>query len=212
VVDTDVDRPAPSTRADVALVARGITVTAAVDGCEEAGPVVRPVGPATAWRASVRPGDRVDVYWVSGYDERTLPTTVTSVEGTAEPTWWLRQTGCPARSRRRKSVRGRVELPVVLSWSGGLLRGTSVDLSEGGARLLLDGGGAAPDPGETVAVSLTLEEGIGLDLSAEVVWQDVGGPKWLLALSFVGVTDADRETLRRRVFRALREELALIGG
>ena len=78
--------------------------------------------------------------------------------------------------------------------------------------MLLDGVGVAPTPGSPVAVTLTLEEDITLDLRSQVVWHDVGGPKWLLAVGFLDVADQDRDTLRRRVFRALRDERALIGG
>jgi c-di-GMP-binding flagellar brake protein YcgR len=212
VADTDVERPEVSTRADVALVTRGITVTAAVDSSDDAGLAVRPVGTAAAWRASVRIGDRVDVYWTCGVEERTLPATVASVEGMPEPVWRLRLTGPPARSQRREAVRGRVELPVALQWPGGSLHGSSVDLSEGGTRVLVQAVGTPPEPGTPVAATLTLEEGISLDLESEVVWHDVGGPTWLVAMRFVRVSDDDRDTLRRRVFRALREERASIGG
>ena len=211
MADNDVDRAEIGTRIDVTLVTRGITVTATVDANDDAGLVVRPVGAAATWRASVRPDDAVDVYWLHDSEERTLPATVVSVEGAAEPRWRLRRTG-PVAGSRRKAARGRVELPVVLRWSGGVLHGTSVDLSEGGMRALLDGVGVAPTPGSPVAVTLTLEEDITLDLRSQVVWQDVGGPKWLLAVSFLGVAEDDRDALRRRVFRALRDERALIGG
>ncbi len=211
-MESDVERPEVSIRADVALVSRGITVTASVDHSDDAGLVVRPVGTAAAWRAAVRPGDRVDVYWTHGYEERTLPATVASVEGTPELSWRLRRTGPPARSQRRVAARGRVELPVVLQWPGGTLRGTSVDLSEGGTRVLVHGAGTPPDAGSPIAATLTLEEGLGLDLACEVVWHDVGGPTWLVAMRFLDVSEEDRDTLRRRVFRALREERASIGG
>ena len=116
--NTDVDRAEIGTRADVTLVTSGITVTATVDAYDDAVVVVRPVGAAATWRASVRPDDAVDVYWVHGTEERTLPAAVVSVEGAAEPRWRLRRTG-PVAGSRRKSARGRVELPTVLTWSGG---------------------------------------------------------------------------------------------
>ncbi len=212
MADTHADLPEVSTRADVALVTRGITVTAAVDSSDDAGLDVRPVGTAAAWRASVRPGDRVDVYWTHGCEERRLSATVASVEGIPELVWRLRPTAPPARSQRREAVRGRVELPIALRWPGGSLHGRSVDLSEGGTRVLVHGVGSPPEPGSPVATTLTLEEGISLDLESEVVWHDVGGPTWLVAMRFLSVSDEDRDTLRRRVFRALREERALIGG
>jgi hypothetical protein len=212
VADTCEDRPEASTRADVTLVTDSITVTAAVDPTDDGGLVVRPVGTAAAWQAAVRPGDRVDVYWVSGYEERMLPATVAAVEGTPGLAWRLRQTGPSTRGERRETVRGRVELPVTVRWSGAQLTGTTADLSEGGTRAIVDGAGVSPGPGSEVSVTLALEDGICLDLVGEVVWQDVSGPKWLVAMRFSDVSEDDRAALRRRVFRALRDERRLIGG
>jgi hypothetical protein len=199
----------------VTLVTRGITLTACVEVSSDFALVVRPSGGGEVGQA-VKPGDRVEVYWVSGYEERTLPAKVTSVEsggaddgadGWSEPRWHLAPTGPAQRSQRRKAVRARLPLPVVMPWAGAVLAGTTIDVSEGGMKALVDGWGLPPEPGTSAAVSLTLEDGV-LDLLGEVVWYADRASQWVLAVRFVDVPEAGADRLRRRVFQALREERA----
>ena len=204
--ELDVDRPDASTQADVTLVSRGITVTACVTRSDELALVVSPAGVGRAWHETIKPGDRVEVYWVSGYEERTLPATVSEVDNTGAPSWHLRPTGPAERSQRRKAVRAKVAVPVVIPWAGGLLRGTSLDLSESGLKALVDGWGLPPESGTTVEVTLSLEDDVTLDLRADVAWgSDRGTGQWVLAIQFTDVDDRKADTVRRRVFRALRE-------
>ena len=205
--DQDVDRPDASTQADVTLVSRGITVTACVERSDEFGLVVRPAGTARTWADAIKPGDPVEVYWVSGYEERTLPARVASIEQSEQPGWHLQPTGQAERSQRRKAVRAKAELPIVMPWSGALLKGMTIDISEGGIKALVDGWGLPPEGGTPVLVTVTLEDGISLDVHGEVVWtSDRGTGQWILAVRFTQVSERDGDTLRRRVFRALREE------
>ena len=205
--EQDVDRPDASTQADVTLVSRGITVTACVERSDEFGLVVRPSGTARTWEGVIKPGDAVEVYWVSGYEERTLPARVAAIEESERPGWQLQPTGQAERSQRRKAVRAAAELPVVMPWSGSLLRGLTIDISEGGIKALVDGWGLPPESGAALLVTLTLEDGISLDVHGEVVWTaDRGTKQWVVAIRFTQVSDRDGDTLRRRVFRALREE------
>jgi PilZ domain len=211
--DTDAERPEQSSQADVTLVTRGITLTACVEVSSDFALVVRPDDGGRVGQ-SVKPGDPVEVYWVSGYEERTLPAKVASVEtgiaddGTAaDPRWQLSPTGPAERSQRRKAVRARLAVPVVIPWAGAVLTGTTVDLSEGGMKALVDGWGLPPEPGTSAAVSLSLDDG-ALDLQGEVVWYADRGGQWILAVRFEDVPDKTADRLRRRVFQALREERA----
>ena len=210
--DLDVDRPDASTQADVTLVSRGITVTACVTRSDDFGLVVSPAGAGRAWHESISPGDRVEVYWVSGYEERTLPATVASVDHSAEPYWHLQPTGPAERSQRRKAVRARVAVPIVMPWAAGLMRGTTIDLSESGLKTLVDGWGLPPESGTPVIVTLSLEDDVALELAGEVAWgSDRGTGQWVLAVQFTDVDERAGDTLRRRVFHALREERARAG-
>ncbi|MDT0277993.1 PilZ domain-containing protein [Blastococcus goldschmidtiae] len=183
-------------------------MTASVDVSTEFTIVVRPDGEGTAWKTSVKDGDPVALYWIGANEERTLPAKIVEVEPGEEVRWHLVATGPAERSQRRKAVRGRVTLPVYLPWVDGQLVGETVDLSEAGVRVLVDGWGLPPEPGTRLDIGLTLTDEV-LHLGADVVRQQANGPRWLISLSFVDVDDRDADQLRRRVFQALREERAL---
>jgi hypothetical protein len=207
VDDMDVNRPPESSEADVTLVARGITVTACVDISNEYALVVRPNGEGSAWKESVKPGDPVEVFWIGGYEERTLPARISEVDTGEDPRWHLAATGPAERSQRRKAVRARVELPVILPWAGGELTGSTVDVSEAGMRALVDGWGLPPESGTPMQVTITVDKQF-LDLHGTLVWQADRGAQWLMAMQFTDVHEKDADLLRQRVFTALREERA----
>ncbi|MGY2066614.1 PilZ domain-containing protein [Blastococcus sp. SYSU DS0619] len=208
MTDPKGDRPEESTQADVTLVARGLTVAARVEISNENAIVVSPLGEGAGWKQAVEPGNPVAIYWVDGYEERTLPARITSVEVAEEPLWHLVATGPAERSQRRRTVRARVELPVVMPWLDGLLVGTTVDLSEAGMRALVDGWGLAPEAGTPAQVSITLDDDT-VHVPGHIVRQQVAGPRWLLSMQFHELPEREADLLRRRVFRALREERAL---
>jgi len=205
--EQDVDRPLESSQADVTLVTRGITVTACVDVSTDAVLVVRPGGEGVAWKTAVSLGEAVEVFWIGSQEERTLPAKIVEVEDAEEPRWHLAVTGPAERSQRRKAVRARLEVPVVLPWADFQMSGNTVDLSEAGMRALVDGWGLPPEAGTRLAVTITLENTF-VDLHGEIVWVTTRGAQWLLAMRFDDVSERDADLLRRRVFRALREERA----
>jgi PilZ domain len=203
--ETDLDRPEEHSAADVTLVTRGLTVTACVEVSAETGLVVRPTGAGSEWLSIVRPGDVVEVYWVSGYEERTLPARVVQVDSGLETRWALAPTGPAERSQRRKAVRAAIALPVEMPWAGASITGRTVDLSEGGLKALVDGWGLPPEGGTPTTLTLTLDDGV-LDLPGEVVWHADRGGQWLIAVKFHELPEKTCDRLRGRVFRALREE------
>lgn len=206
-LDRDLDRPEESSEADVTLVTRGVTVTACVEISTRSEVVVRPAGEGAEWKMALKPGDPVELYWVSGHEERTLAGRAVEVEEGLEPRWRLSVNGPAERSQRRKAVRARVELPVMMPWAGALLTGKTVDLSEAGMRAQMDGWGVPPDPGAALPVSLELGD-VSLDVHGEIVWHSARGAQWLLAVRFDGVPERTADVLRRRVFEALRAHRA----
>jgi c-di-GMP-binding flagellar brake protein YcgR len=210
--DTDVNRPPECSRADVTLITRGITVTACVDVSTDHALVVTPQGEGSAWKRALEHGDKVEVFWVAGNEERTLPAKIVDIDGGQEPRWHLAVTGPAQRSQRRKAVRARVEVPVALPWADGQLIGTTVDLSEAGMRARVDGWGVPPEQGTPMAVTIDLAKGF-VDLHGEIIWVVPDrGPQWLLAMRFDNVPERDADRLRQRVFEALRAERALARG
>ncbi|WP_147251724.1 PilZ domain-containing protein [Blastococcus sp. TF02-8] len=183
-------------------------MTASVEVSTEFLIAVRPEGEGTAWKTAVKSGDPVELYWVAGYEEPTLPATIAAVDDdTAEILWNLQATGPAERSQRRRSVRARAELPVSLPWSDGLLTGQTVDPSEAGMRAIVDGWGVPSDSGTRTEVSIDLDDRL-VHVTGEIVRQNIHGPRWLLSLKFLDVPEADGDALRRRVFKALRDERA----
>jgi c-di-GMP-binding flagellar brake protein YcgR len=205
--EPDVSRPLESSQADVTLITRGITVTAVVDVSTEQTLVVRPTGEGGEWKTKVRTGDPVEVFWIAGNEERTLPARITEVEGGDELRWALATSGPSERSQRRKAVRARVAVPVVVPWSDYQLAGATLDLSEGGMRARVDGWGVPPQSGTPVQVDLDLGNRM-IHLQGEMVWHTAKGATWVLAVRFVDVPERDADLIRMHVFAALRAERA----
>jgi hypothetical protein len=210
-LDQFVDRPEESASADVTLISRGVTLTAHVEVSDTYVVVVRPTGGGPGWEsAEIQVGDPVELYWIGGQEERTLAGTVSQVES-GEARWHVAVSGQAERSQRRKAVRARVELEVLIPWAGAQMSGTTVDLSEGGMRALMDGWGLPPDSGTLSQVSLMLDD-VPLLLHGEIVWTSIRGAQWLLAMKFHDVSEKAGDLLRRRVFQALRDERAASAG
>ena len=102
-------------------------------------------------------------------------------------------------------------MPVDVPWGGSRMTGTTVDLSEGGMRALMDGWGVPMDPGTRSQVTLDLDDAL-LHLQGEIVWTTIRGAQWLLAMKFDELPDNVADVLRRRVFQALRDERAASAG
>src|SRR4051794_41062687 len=124
----DVERPQVSTSADLTLVARGLTITAAVERSDDFTLVVRPTAAGHARTIGVKPGDSVELYWRAAYEERTPPAVISQVDDEDEIlTWNLQPTGPAARSQRRKAVRAWVQLPVNMTVNSAHLTGQTAD-------------------------------------------------------------------------------------
>lgn len=207
MLDQTLDRPQVRASTDVTLVARGVTVTAGVEVSGADLVVVRPYLEAAGQRADVSAGDAVELYWIGDSEERTLAGRVAAVEDGPDPRWHFAVQGPAGSSQRRRAVRGRVQLPVEMPWAGGLLLGSTIDLSEAGMRALVDGWGVPMDPGTRTPVVLEIDDDV-LRLPGEVVWTVERGAQWLMALKFVDLPERTGDQLRKRVFRALRDERA----
>ena len=211
MLDENLDRPEESGFADVTLVTRGLTVTASVEVSSTGLVVVRPSTEGPARTDAIQVGDPVELYWIGGTEERTLGGTLVSIEGGADPRWHLKVAGQAERSQRRKAVRARVEVPVIIPWAGAQMEGKSVDLSEAGMRAIMDGWGVPMEAGTTTQLTLEVDDAL-LHLRGEIVWNNERGAQWLLAMKFLDVPEKAADILRRRVFKALRDERAAHAG
>jgi hypothetical protein len=205
--ELEFDRPEESGEADVTLVARGITVTASVDESGASMMVLKPMLGTLPRDATVKKGDVVEVYWVRGDEERMLSAAVSDVETVGGPRWYLSVSGPSERSQRRRTVRARVKLPVRIPWAGGEMVGQTMDLSEAGTLVLVDGWGVPPEPGNPVTIGIDLG-GSTVDVRGEIVRQQFRSVQWLLAVRFTDLPERVQDRLRQRVFQSLREERA----
>ena len=211
--------PARDADIEFILVTRGITIPSQVEQFDESRLVLRPHLSALLHKIAVRPGEVVEVYWQGTEDEQTMPARISEVEDSAERLH-LMPTGPARRSQRRRAVRAAIELPVLIKVAGVPLFGRTVDLSEAGLRAVVDGWGLPPEPGAAVAADLTLDDtpasadlpavvdAAVLSLAGVIVRQRPVRARWELSMQFHGLPQQVEDRLRRRVFRALREERA----
>jgi c-di-GMP-binding flagellar brake protein YcgR len=204
-----VDYPEEQREAGVTLLGRGISVDARVEfvNLDERVVVVRPSVSDHVRQVVVAAGNEVEVVWGGPEDQRMVPATVQAVESGAVIRWRLVMTGEAEVSQRRKAVRARVAVPIQARFGSVELNGESVDLSRNGMRATVDGFGIPPEPGATLDLVITLDDG-PVTVEAEVIRQQSRGARWLMSLRFLDLEEREGDRLRRLVFQALHEERA----
>lgn len=202
-----VDHPQEQGEASITLVGRGISVSSRVELVASGVISVRPSVGEYHEQTVVQVGDRVEVFWKGPEDTRMLPAEVLTVEQGAVVRWRLQITGEAEVTQRRTAVRGRVVVPVEAGVASVELKGETIDVSENGVRANFEGFGVPPEPGQSVDLVLSLEDG-PVRTKAEVVRIQARGAAWLMSIRFLNMDDRDQDRVRRRVFQALREERA----
>lgn len=200
-------RPEIDVEVEITPVGRTLSVSARVEDAGPADVVVRPGVSGFVDEAVVAVGERVSVLWLSDDGARALPAEVATVSRGAVPRWHLKVVGPAEAIQRRQAVRARVALPVVAAVNGIDLQGDIVDISEGGVRAVVEPYGVTPIAGSTLSLTVQLEEG-PITAAAEVVRQQTHDARWALSLRFTDLPEKEQDRLRRRVFRAIREERA----
>jgi PilZ domain len=158
-------------------------------------------------------GERLDVVWRGPTDLLSLPAELTGIESGADPVWLLRPLGPAIRGQRRASVRAPMVTSVWFEGPQGAMLGTTLDVSEGGLRVLLDArataeppdeaADGAPVPGSVVPLVLTLGDD-DLPCRGEVLRRIRRDDRWELTLRFVGMHENTQDFIRRHVFERLR--------
>ena len=160
-------------------------------------------------------GERVDVVWKGPGGLHSLPCELAAVEWGDQPRWVLRPGGAVQRGQRRDAVRVPLSVPVSLGPDSARVTGTTVDVSEGGVRCVLDGGSAvewlAPGAesgqpvGTVVPVALRLP-----DLSIRCLGELTrlfprDDARIELSVRLIGLSVHEQDELRRRIFDRLRD-------
>jgi c-di-GMP-binding flagellar brake protein YcgR len=202
-----VDHPEEHSEAVVALSGRGIFVSSRVEVADSASIAVSPLTGAAAAQVAVRGGDVVEVFWNGMDTQRVVPAEVTDVEESPVVRWRMRITGPAQPRQRRAAVRGRVAEAVEVAYGDIVLTGLTVDLSEGGLRAEFEGTSAPPEADAELVLTLHLEDAV-LRTPAKVVRTQIRRDVWVMSIRFLELPEKDQDRVRRRVFRALREERA----
>ncbi|MGZ4501977.1 MAG: flagellar brake protein [Nocardioidaceae bacterium] len=162
-------------------------------------------------------GEQIELIWNASGALRSLPVVLAGIDLGEPPRWRLRRTGVVHRGQRREAVRAPLRAPVTLGAEGSAASGTTVDLSEGGLRCILDrerrppATGSAPDAqalfrtGDVVRVSVTLPELTVTCLSEISRRHPRDDGRTEVSLRFIGMPEHVQDDLRRRVFARLRD-------
>ena len=208
--DPDVDFP--SVRELVDIVADGLGESLTAVAVEAGRGVLRTTVGQTGANRRVRlePGTQLRVTWRTGRDVFGVPAELVTVHDGVEPTWELRVLGPVERTQRRGAVRAPLRLAVTVNAGKEDRTGVTVDLSEGGARLLLDT--APTDSDGSVPHTSGDRLRLSLDLDGTVVEDDVrlvrrflrDDDRWEVSVRFTGLSERSEDDIRRRVFSELR--------
>ena len=132
------DYPEVRTVVDLLLSSRPDAMISWVEAAHSTELVLAPAEDRTRHARRLAVGERMDVVWRGPDDLLSLPAELVAVESGADPVWHLRPLGPAIRGQRRASVRAPMLTPVLFEGSAGPVPGTTLDVSEGGLRVLLD--------------------------------------------------------------------------
>src|SRR4051812_710245 len=153
-------------------------------------------------------GDSGLLVWGGGSNLRQAPIAVLETNRRPEPTWLVRLTAAAGRCQRRSFVRTDVNLPVALRHPAGDLQITAVDLSEGGMRCSTRSE-AAVTVGDSVVVEFIAGGQFAVQATVARFRRGDEERPTDIGLSFVGLTMAQADAIRRYVFSQLLEQRRL---
>ena len=163
-------------------------------------------------------GEQIDVIWKTSGALRCLPVMLAGIDLGEPPHWRLRPAGVVTRGQRRDAVRAPLRIPVVLGAGASTAHGTTLDVSEGGLRCVLDRQ-SRPAPGATAQVPAHSAFRVGDVVRVSASFPDLtvtclseitrrhlhDDSPTELSLRFIGLPEDVEDALRRRVFARLRD-------
>lgn len=229
--DPGVDFPEERTVVDLLATSRGDVLISLVESADPTEIVVSIGEDRSRRRVRLEAGEHVEVIWRGPEELRSLPTELIAAE-LHPPQWRLRPVGPSTRGQRRSAVRAPLSLQVQMTVGEDQLRGLTVDVSEGGIRVLFaprdpagttapgtpaeqpaaerlqDGGSDAGNPlrsGAVLPMVVRLEDGDEIPCRGEVIRQIPRQDRGIeLSLRFVDLPEKTQDLLRRHVFAGLR--------
>ena len=130
------DYPEQMTPVDVLAASRGDALASFVEAVHDT-ELILTVG-TDRGRRPVRldPGERLELVWKAASELRAVPAELVDTQAGDQPTWRIRTVGPATRGQRRAAVRAPLVFRVHLGPEDGHFDGQTVDLSEGGIRLV----------------------------------------------------------------------------
>jgi c-di-GMP-binding flagellar brake protein YcgR len=164
-------------------------------------------------------GERIEVIWKTSGSLRSLPVVLAGIDLGQPPYWRLCPAGMVKRGQRREAVRAPLKVPVVLGVGEAAAHGTTLDVSEGGLRCVLDRGQSRPASAATTQLPAHSAWQVGDVLRVAASFPDLTvsclseitrrhtdeRAPTELSLRFIGLPEHVEDALRRRVFARLRE-------
>jgi hypothetical protein len=206
------DYPEVRTVVDLLLSSRPDAMISWVEAAADDELVLAPAEDRTRHPTRLAVGERMDVVWRGPDHLLCLPAELADVENGSATVWHLRPLGPAVRGQRRASVRAPMTTAVRFEAPAGPVPGTTLDVSEGGLRVLLDAvagteAAAPPDgtptPGSVVPLVLALGD-VELPCRGEVLRLTRRDDRWEMTLRFVGMHENAQTFIRRHVFERLR--------
>ncbi|CUR59906.1 putative Type IV pilus assembly PilZ [metagenome] len=156
-------------------------------------------------RVSLPVGERFQILWRGRDELRSLPVELVAIDRGEPPRWRVCPVGPATTGQRRQAVRARMGRTVQVSVEDVRLAGTTLDVSEGGMRVVFGHDVVAPPkPGVIADVQLQLSRG-QVACAAEVLqhFHREGAPP-AVSFRFIDLPSRAEDLIRGEVFEEMR--------
>jgi c-di-GMP-binding flagellar brake protein YcgR len=156
-------------------------------------------------RVSLPVGEQFQIVWRGSDELRALPVEMVALDRGDEPLWRVRPVGPATTGQRRHAVRAEMDRTVQVSVEKAQLAGTTLDVSEGGMKVVFGLDVVTPPkPGVIANVQLQLSRG-EVSCAAEVIrhFQREDAPP-ALSFRFIDLPSRTEDLIRGEVFEELR--------
>jgi hypothetical protein len=213
-------QPAAGSVVELMAASRSDTLIGWSEGCQGGDLVVSAPLDRSQRPVTLGVGELVEVVWQASGKLHALPLVLMAIESGERPRWRLRLAGVLRRAQRRDAVRAPLTVPVRVGPERAPSEGTTVDVSEGGLRCILDRkrqpgpslrdpnrspGSTPPGVGDIARLAVMFPE-FTITCLSEVTRQHAREDALVeLSLRFIGLTEDQEDLIRRRVFARLRD-------
>ncbi|WP_374455318.1 flagellar brake protein [Nocardioides sp.] len=204
-----VDVPEVKDVVDVFVADRGTPLVSFVEATTDEEIVLAVARTREGTRVPMPVGERFEMVWRGRDEVRSVPVEIMAIVRGENPLWQVRAVGPATTGQRRRAVRARMGRTVQVSVEDVELAGTTLDVSEGGMRVVLGHDVVAPPrAGTVVDVQLELSRG-EVACAAEVIrhfHREDGRPD--LSFRFIDLPSRTEDLIRGEVFEELRLQRA----